>query len=122
MASFLLSMQAMRDKRLVVLLATALALNFISWIFLFARTWGLREAVPQFALHYTIYFGVDRLGSWWQIFRGPLAGLIFLLVNAAIAIALHRRERLWSLCMAAASVVFEALILLGSVFVVLLNV
>ena len=107
---------------MVVLFATALAINLASWTLLLVRTWGLGADVPQFALHYTIYFGVDRLGPWWQIFRGPFSGFIILLGNTLLAGWFFSRERLWSLVIGVVTVLLEVLILLGSMLVVLLNV
>ncbi len=102
--------------------ATSLAINLAAWLLLLFRTWGLRAEVPQFALHYTIYFGIDRLGPWWQIFRGPLIGLVFIVINGVLAGLLMPRDRVWMMLVGAAAVILEVLILLGAVVVVLLNV
>ena len=111
-----------RDRWFLTLFATALLINVDAWIFLLVRTWGLRGEISQFALHYTIYFGVDRLGAWWQIFRGPFVGLIFFVVNFVLAGWMYSRERVWSVLIGIATVLVQILILLGSVLVVLLNV
>lgn len=122
MFAHLFPQQLWKDRHLAILFGMSLAINLTAWFLLLLRTWGLRGEVTQFALHYTIYFGIDRLGAWWQIFRGPFAGLVVLVINLALAGFMLARERAWSLVVGVATALLEVLILLGAIVVILLNV
>lgn len=60
----------------------ALVLNAVLWIFV------LLQARPQsepIILHYTLYFGVDRVGEWYRAYLLPTAGTVVIAVNHLVA-------------------------------------
>lgn len=65
-------------------------------------------------LHYNVYFGVDLLGSWWQIFMLPGVAIVFIIMDIWFAYRLYtgKRERI-----AAYLLLLGALMLLSSVLV-----
>ncbi len=76
------------------------------------------QVVP---LHYNIHFGIDRTGSWWQLFVPVAMALAVTFGNFAAAATMWRRERLIAYALVLTALVVNAVMLLGSIFVVLLN-
>lgn len=93
-------------------------------------TWGLALwfAVPRlatnpfFALHYTVYFGVDEIGAPWKLLYLPLLGFVILAANALLAIRLYRGERFASAFLSALTLLLQALLLVVTFLTVLLNI
>lgn len=66
----------------LIILLSSLMLNLITWLWLWWRVKSTEELIP---LSYNIYFGIDFLGDWWQIFLGPIFGLLVILINYFLA-------------------------------------
>lgn len=77
-----------------------------------------RQFIP---LHYNIYFGVDRFGSWKQIFIIPILGLTLLLLNLFFQTMIFRREKLLATFLAITSIFIELIFLISMILIVLLN-
>ncbi|MFC1644913.1 hypothetical protein ACFL08_02715 [Patescibacteria group bacterium] len=75
---------SMLSLSVVVNLAVSAALYF------FIGTSG-----QSIILHYNAYFGVDLVGSWWQIYLMPVAGFFFIIVNLILAsYFFYKKERI----------------------------
>ena len=72
-------------------------------------------------LHYNIYFGIDLLGPWYQIFLLPILGLIFLLINFLFGMAVYRRELILSYFLAGTSSFVQIIFVLAATFITLIN-
>lgn len=105
--------------RLALLLS--LGLNLMAWGFALWFVLPRLDTSPFFALHYTIYFGVDRIGPPWGLLRVPLLGLVLLVVNTVVAARLYRHERLVGAFFMALSLLLEALVLVLTFLTILLN-
>lgn len=81
----------------------------------------LHIARPFIPLHYNIYFGVDKFGSWIQIFSVPLLGFCLLLLNLIVQTIIFRREKFLAFMIAVATVLIECILLCAMVLIVLLN-
>lgn len=111
-----------REARFVrVALLLSLGLNLLAWTLALWFVVPRLSTSPFFALHYTVYFGVDRIGPPWGLLRTPLLGLVLYVVNAAIAFRLYRSERLASAFFMALTLLLEALILVMTFLSILLN-
>lgn len=72
----------------------------IGSIILNAINWGLiayfiRPVDFLIVLHYNVYFGVDVIGDWWQVYLLPLIGLIILIANTILGYMFYqKKERL----------------------------
>jgi hypothetical protein len=115
---------AMREARFIrVSLLLSAFLNLVNWglvaWFVLPR---LDADIDFFALHYTVYFGVDRVGPAWHLGITPLLGAVFLAVNLVIALRYYVRDRLISAFVLGLTALFEALLLASSIFVILNNV
>lgn len=43
-------------------------------------------------LHYNIYFGVDVIGPWWNIYFLPAIGFIILAINAILGYLFYQKK------------------------------
>jgi len=66
------------NKTSLSLTILALLVNIVIWILLILKIDNQAQTV---FLHYTIYFGVDLIGSWIKIYIIPLIGLLIILIN-----------------------------------------
>jgi len=74
---------------------------------------------PFMPLHYNIYLGIDRFGSWKELFLIPVIAFLILLFNLFLQSISFKRERVLSFFFAI-STVFLELILLCAVGLILL--
>jgi hypothetical protein len=108
-----------RFARLALLLS--LGLNALAWglaLWFVIPRW---RTSPFFALHYTVYFGIDRIGPPWGLLRTPFLGSALLAANVAVAARFHRHERLAGALFAALALFLEALLLVLTYLSILLN-
>ncbi|EKD58795.1 MAG: hypothetical protein ACD_56C00049G0003 [uncultured bacterium] len=70
----------------------ALILNSLNWVMI---AFFIRPVDFPIILHYNVYFGVDVIGAWWQVYFLPLIGLIILLVNSTLGYLFYcQKERI----------------------------
>ncbi len=111
-----------REARFVRLaLLLSLGLNLLTWTLALWFVLPRLKTSPFFALHYTVYFGVDRIGPPWGLLRMPLLGLALLVVNVIVAVRLYRNERLASAFFMAMTLLLEFLVLILTFLSILLN-
>ena len=67
----------------------SLAINLANWATI---AFFIRPVDFPIVLHYNVYFGVDLIGSWWQIYFMPFIGLLILLVNASLGYLFYQRK------------------------------
>lgn len=93
--------------------------NLINWagIAFFINRTG-REII----LHYNVYFGVDRTGSWPESFLMPGIGLALFLLNFYLAFFFYKnKERVASYVILLASLMVQLSLIIGSISVILIN-
>ena len=73
------------------------------------------------SLHYNIYFGIDLIGAWYQIFIFPGLGLAFLLINAVIIYLFYQKEKFLAQLLAMVTVLVELGLLASLFLITLLN-
>lgn len=70
----------------------ALFLNVVNWILI---AFFDRPVDFPIILHYNVYFGVDVIGAWWQVYFLPAIGLTVLLVNTTLGYLFYcQKERI----------------------------
>jgi hypothetical protein len=73
-------------------------------------------------LHYNVYFGVDIIGDWWQVFLLPSIGLVFMLVNGILSYALYKRyERIAAYLFLLTAFLVQVSIVIASVSISIIN-
>ncbi|MFC1609115.1 hypothetical protein ACFL2R_04110 [Patescibacteria group bacterium] len=77
---------------LILVLSLSIVVNLGIFIFLYYFIGSSGQSV---VLHYNAYFGVDLVGSRWQIYLMPLTGLAFIVINLILAIYFFcKKERI----------------------------
>lgn len=114
-----LHLREARFIRLALLLAAGI--NLLTWILALWFVLPRLRTSPFFALHYTIYFGVDRIGAPWKLLGLPTLGLLILAVNAWFSVRHYGRDRLASAFVMALSLLLVSLLCLVTFLTVLLN-
>lgn len=92
-----------------------------------AADWGvlaffIRPVDFPIILHYNVYFGVDLIGDWWQVYFLPLVGLVTLTVNAALGFLFYcQKERVIAHILLLAAVFVQIIITIGLVGIIRIN-
>lgn len=69
----------------------------IGSLILNVTNWGLiaffiRPVDFPIVIHYNVYFGVDVIGSWWNIYFLPFIGFIILVLNAILGYLFYQQK------------------------------
>jgi hypothetical protein len=67
----------------------ALILNGINWGLI---AFFVRPVDFPIILHYNVYFGVDVIGAWWQLYFLPAIGLIIMIVNTVLGYLFYQKK------------------------------
>ncbi|KKP97579.1 MAG: hypothetical protein UR99_C0009G0011 [Candidatus Moranbacteria bacterium GW2011_GWD2_36_12] len=70
-------------------LIAALLVNAANWG---AIAYFIRPVDFPIILHYNVYFGVDVIGAWWQMYFLPLIGLAILSVNTVLGYLFYQQK------------------------------
>jgi len=108
----------LKDRYFLSLLGvlTVLALAHFLYIIFFVK-----RLPPIIILHENLYFGIDRIGSWYSIFFFPTLELFFSLINTAFASAIFGGDRALSYILMAGGVVASVILFIGGIFVLRSN-
>lgn len=113
---------AIREARFIrVSLLLAVGINLLNWALALWFVLPRLATNPFFALHYTVYFGVDRIGAPWGLLQLPLIGLLLLLLDSALAAWLYAKDRLASAFLTALALLLTGLLLFLTFLTILLN-
>lgn len=100
--------------------------SFLLWlamlVLLIWRIVPLAAEKTYLPLHYNVYFGVDRFGPWIQVFVLPGLGLLFLFMSLVMQTRFYRREKMLARFFAISTVFLEAVFLIATILIVLLNI
>ncbi len=108
-----------KNAIVVWLLLFSLAFNLANWIILgiFIQPIDL-----PIILHYNVYFGVDMMGNYKEVFILPLIGIILLLVNFFLSRHLYeKKERIASYLLLMAALMIQLALIVSSVSVIIIN-
>ena len=72
-------------------------------------------------LHYNIFFGIDRFGPWYFIFRLPALSLVFILVNYFLALRFGLNNKVLFNFLVILTLVLQFILLAAEFFTILLN-
>jgi hypothetical protein len=74
------------------ILIASLFVNLANWGVVF---YFIRPVDFPIILHYNVYFGVDILGSWWEVYFLPSVGTFFWIINFVLGyFSYQRKERI----------------------------
>lgn len=103
----------------LVTLSTSLALNLFTWGWLL---FYIRSQTEPLFLHYTVLFGVDYTGNWYEVFLVPLTGFAVFLINLILGWLLFHKDDFAGYVLNTVSVFVQIILLVTAVLLVLLNV
>jgi hypothetical protein len=72
-------------------------------------------------LHYNIYFGVDSIGGWRNVFIMPALAFLIFLVNLILSRFFYYKERLASYLFAGMGLLAQLLMVVGVISVIIIN-
>ncbi|MBI5071313.1 hypothetical protein HZB93_00220 [Candidatus Falkowbacteria bacterium] len=110
-----------KDGFFRILLITSLALNLFLWAILYLKFSEFRSIGEVLPLHYNIYFGVDFIGRWYEIFIMPLVGIFFIIINLILADIIYLRDKVTSYFLAGVSAFIQVLLSLAAYAVIMIN-
>ncbi|TSC77154.1 MAG: Uncharacterized protein G01um101431_337 [Parcubacteria group bacterium Gr01-1014_31] len=90
---------------------TAVGLNALVWLYVLLR---VRPHAEPIILHYTLYFGIDRVGEWYRAYLLPLAGSIVIALNHGVGTLYRSREPLVGTLLMGVAIVVQGILFLAA--------
>ena len=101
------------------ILIGSIVLNFANWCLI---AFFIRPVDFPIVLHYNVYFGVDVIGAWWQVYFLPLIGLVILLVNSVLGYLFYgQKERIVGHLLLLAAFIVQISLTIAVASVLLIN-
>lgn len=88
-SKYFFSQDFFRSSLVQWVIIAALLVNFADWGVV---AFFIRPVDFPIILHYNVYFGVDVIGAWWQIYFLPLIGLLILSVNTLLGYLFYQQK------------------------------
>lgn len=107
-----------KDRLMVFLLLAGILINTIIW----ANLFRIKMVDGMIPLHYNIYFGIDYMGEWHNIFIVPLLGLIILIFNFLLSLFLYFKDKFISYILSIVASFVQIILLLASLAMVWINI
>ena len=101
----------LRDRWILGPGLAAVGILGLLWGYTFRRLGPTPQSV---FLHYTVVFGVDWVGSWWQLWLLPGFGTVIFLLNYLVGWFVYSQEKL-----AARALTVVTFLLMGAILVTL---
>lgn len=92
--------------------------HLAAWVLL---SWYIKPQSELIVLHYSVYYGVDRVGTWSEAYLLPVFGLFLLLLNTGLALFFIDRHRLLSWFFLVCTTLFELFLLVGTIVIIVSN-
>lgn len=93
-------------------------LNLLIWLVIY---WQIKPNTESVFLHYNIYFGIDAIGSYAQLYYLSLSGLIIFLLNLIISFIIYKRGQIICYLLLISSIIAQIIIFVATILIVLLN-
>lgn len=107
-----------QDRYLLALLALSLFLNLGLYVFLVL---AVKIGSEPLVLHYSVYFGIDLIGEWYQIYFMPVVGTFIFIINIFLALFFYLKERLAGYLLAGSCFLAELFLAVSGFLVYLVN-
>lgn len=99
---------------LPLMVTAAVGLNLAQWGYLAMRVHPQPDPIP---LHYTIAFGIDRIGPWYGAYLLAASGTAILLANLVVSALLAEHQRASATLVLLISIFAELILLAGALLV-----
>ncbi|PIP27362.1 MAG: hypothetical protein COX30_02270 [Candidatus Moranbacteria bacterium CG23_combo_of_CG06-09_8_20_14_all_39_10] len=101
------------------LLILSLVANIIDWLIL--KIW-IKPVDFSIILHYNVYFGVDQIGSYRQVYLLPMIGLILFIINLVLSMFFYgQKKRIASYILLMATLMIQFSLIVASMSQILIN-
>jgi len=101
------------------LLILSLVANIIDWLIL--KIW-IKPVDFSIILHYNVYFGVDQIGSYRQVYLLPMIGLILFIINVVLSMFFYgQKKRIASYILLMATLMIQFSLIVASMSQILIN-
>jgi len=103
------------QKYLLYIWLAGIGINLANWLFIALNISPADRPIP---LHYNIYFCIDLIGVWYNMFVIPLSGLVIIIVNSWLLKSL-KGNKFYKYLLLGISSFCQVLLLLASIFIIL---
>lgn len=104
---------------IIWLLILSFVTNLANWLIL--RVW-VKPVDFSIILHYNVYFGVDLIGSYQQVYVLPAIGIILFCINSLLSLYFYQqKERIASYILLLAMFMIQLSLIVASTSVILIN-
>jgi len=107
-----------KNKIIMSIFSLSCFANISLWVFLFKNQ---KNSDLPIILHYNLFFGVDYLGRYNEIYLIPTVGAIIIIINTVLGYLLYERERLASYFLAFNIFIVQSFLLLAGYLIVKIN-
>lgn len=108
-----------RSHIVVWLLILSLTANMIDWLIL--KIW-IKPVDFSIILHYNVYFGVDQIGNYRQVYLLPMIGLILFIINLVLSMFFYgQKKRIASYILLMATLMIQLSLIVASMSQILIN-
>jgi hypothetical protein len=106
------------DPAVFFSLVLALLVNLSMWI----ATWRIVQPTDlPIILHYNVFFGVDSVGDWKNVFLMPTLAAAIFVVNVILSRFFYYKERMASYLFAGMALAVQLLMAIGLGSIILIN-
>ena len=110
--------QFLRRPLVWATLGVSIILNLIAWVVLLIN---ISPNPDLIVLHYTLYFGVDKVGQWNEALLIPSLGLLFLIINTPFGLYFEKRSIILSRFFLILIPITQFFVLFAVLFLVIAN-
>jgi hypothetical protein len=104
---------------IVWLLILGFLTNLIDWVIL--KIW-IKSVDFSIILHYNVYFGVDLMSDYSQVYVLPIIGLVLFIINFLLSVFFYeKKERIASYILLMATLMIQLSLIVASVSIILIN-
>ncbi|MEA1937321.1 MAG: hypothetical protein U9N04_04395 [Patescibacteria group bacterium] len=107
-----------KNKTIMSIFFSSCLVNIFLWIFLFKNQ---RNSELPIILHYNLFFGVDYLGSYNEIYLLPAVGATIIILNTILGCLLYERGKLASYFLVFNIFIVQLFLLLAGYLIVEIN-
>ena len=103
----------------LVPLIISVLLNSFVWFWIL---WHIGPTEELVFLHYTVLFGVDFIGPWWNLLYIPITGLAIILINLCIGWIFFGKDQFIARVLQLVSILAHIFLIIATILIVFLNI
>ncbi|MFA6098503.1 MAG: hypothetical protein WCV50_00295 [Patescibacteria group bacterium] len=108
-----------KSKANIIFFILQIAINCATSLYIYQN---IKPSEQPIYLHYNIYFGVDLIGNWYQMYILPLVGFIVILINAIITLFIYKKSKILTNLINSLTAILLLFVLLSAFLVVRQNI